>query len=128
MRDIKEHVNWKEIVKESINIKSDVIEDLEMKKQTITFELLIYYLKSHGCDVIYFNSFDNFNLSATQLKFDEDNKSWFSWLQKNHGERSKGFKQYTHSPDGWYGSDNAHPGIKSHKKIADDLYEVIKTL
>ena len=43
------------------------------------------------------------------------------WLSKN-------FQQYIHSPDGWYGSDNAHPGIKSHKKIADDLYEVIKTL
>ena len=104
------------------------MEDLEMKNQTIAFELLIHYLKSNGCDVIYFNSFDNFDLSTTQLKFDDDNRSWFKWLEKNHGERSKNFQQYIHSPDGWYGSDNAHPGIKSHKKIADDLYEVIKTL
>ena len=128
MRDIKEHLNWKEIVKGSINIKSDIMKDLEMKKQTMTYNLLIHYLKSFGCDVIYFNSFDNFDLSTTQLKFDDDNRSWFKWLSKNHGERSKGFKQYTHNPDGWYGSDNGHPGIKSHKKIADDLYEVIKTL
>ena len=128
LRNIKEHVNWPEFVKHSSEIKFNIIEDLEMKKQTITFELLIYYLKSHGCDVIYFNSFDNFDLSTTQLKFDDDNRSWFLWLQKNHGKGAKGVKQYTHSPDGWYGSDNAHPGIKSHKKIADDLYEVIKTL
>ena len=54
------------------------MEDLEMEKQTI-FELLIYIY--HGCDVIYFNSFDNFDLSTTQLKFDDD-RSWFLWSAK----------------------------------------------
>ena len=102
--------------------------DINQQKIQQDSGLLIHYLKSNGCDVIYFNSFDNFDLSTTQLKFDDDNRSWFKWLEKNHGERSKNFQQYIHSPDGWYGSDNAHPGIKSHKKIADDLYEVIKTL
>ena len=124
-RDVTEIVEMpKSILK---ILKSNKNETFEMQKQTMTYNLLIHYLKSNGCDVIYFNSFDNFNLSATQLKFD-DNNTWFKWLEKNHGKRAKGFQQYTHSPDRWYGSDNAHPGIKSHKKIADDLYEVIKTL
>jgi hypothetical protein len=131
-RDIKEpHVNWPEFVKHSSEIKFNIIEDLEMKKQTITFELLIYYLKSHGCDVIYFNSFDNFNLSALHFKFDDENLSWRDWLIKTQGE-STGMgvwpRKFPARPDGWYGMDGQHPGRKAHQKLADGLYETIKTL
>ncbi len=121
-RDIEEgYGKWPEFVEQSSEIRRNIIEKLEMKKQTISLELLIYYLKSHGCDVIYFNSFDNFNLGCTQFQFDE-NLSWRDWLIKTQGEpKYIGYRSSKSSPDGWYGMDGLHPGWKAHSWLSEKI-------